>query len=102
MKTEQRIMAVDSNANFYHVENNIYVVRTQAGFEQALKHWFHVYAGKGDRQVGYPESYPALISIRQDYNGLITTVITTLHLNVLRAIIAKDDERNEHEHEQKL
>ena len=45
--------------NFTHIKGRCYVVRTQAGFRQALKHYNG--GDKFDEVQGYPKAYPSFV-----------------------------------------
>lgn len=65
--------------NWTHVGGPFYIVRTQAGLKQALKHWGYQ---RHDPVAGYPRSYPALICISGGYQGY-GAVVHAVHLNRL-------------------
>jgi hypothetical protein len=67
--------------NMTPLMNNFYIVRTQAGFNQALKHY-----SDGDRYVsrGYPRQYPALICLSLGYEGYHFVSVKVLPLGYLR------------------
>ena len=68
--------------NWSHVQGPFYIVRTQAGLRQALRHW-----GRESHESdvrGYPKSYPALICISWAYSGDTWIRIDTVHLNTVR------------------
>jgi hypothetical protein len=57
--------------NWRHIGNNVYVVRTQAGFNQAIKHFWGPLC-KGERRpetFGYPRKYPSLVALSVYYHG---------------------------------
>jgi hypothetical protein len=66
--------------NWTHVGGPFYIVRTQAGLRQALKHH-----GKlpGEDTRGYPRTYPALVCFSNGYSGSEWVRVDAVHLNRL-------------------
>lgn len=57
-----------SQPNFEHIFGTFYVVRTQAGFKQAIRHYLKG-ASDVENCAGYPTSYPAAVSFNHRYDG---------------------------------
>lgn len=71
--------------NWTHVRGSFYIVRTQAGLRQALRHFGRM----NDEEVrGHPTSYPSLISISVGYTGNTFFRVDAVHLNRLQDKIA--------------
>jgi hypothetical protein len=71
--------------NMTYIADGIYLVRTQAGFKKAVKAQFPEYSKRArSRVVGYPTSYPAVVSLSVGYYVICNSV----HVNVLKAAIA--------------
>ncbi|QRE00051.1 hypothetical protein [Burkholderia phage BCSR5] len=72
----------DLPPNWKHVHGNFYVVRTQAGFAQAIKHYW----GEDDKPEvhGYPRSYPSLVCFSNGYNGSIFVQASCVHVTQMR------------------
>lgn len=66
--------------NWTHVEGPFYIVRTQAGLKQALRHHGKL---SGEDVRGYPRSYPALVCFSNGYSGSEWIRVDTVHLNTL-------------------
>lgn len=70
--------------NFKHLKDNYYLVRTQAGLKQAIKH-----SGISDYEsvTCYPESYPALVCLNGVYyRGKFELDCNAIHINYLKDI----------------
>lgn len=77
--------------NMTIIRDNVFLVRTQAGFRKALKIFQRIYDARGDRVTGYPKTYPSLVVINSFYNGgNYVTCCQNFHLNELKEIIALD------------
>lgn len=55
--------------NFTHLNGSLYVVRTQAGFKQARKHYVDDNPELLERSVGFPLSYPSFVVMHNRYYG---------------------------------
>ena len=76
--------------NYEHVGGNIYIVRTQAGFKQARRHWgLYISSMEGNDSEGYPSSYPSLVTFSAEYRGYHYTRVYAVHLNSVFPIINK-------------
>jgi hypothetical protein len=65
--------------NFKQIARGVYVVRTQAGFKQAIKHWYQCWP---EDIRGYPEKYPSVVSFSEGYDGGSWTVVShCTHVN---------------------
>lgn len=77
-------------ANFEPLGQNFYIVRTQAGFRKAVRHY-----NGGDKPpkgtvLGYPHSYPSFVSF-SDYQGFSINV-SCIHLKRLASAIKTNEE----------
>lgn len=76
--------------NYEHVGGNVYVVRTQAGFKQARRHWgIYISGSEGTDCDSYPASYPSLVTFSAEYRGYHYTHVFTMHLKATFPIINK-------------
>lgn len=72
--TDKAIPGMPENRpNWRYLGGGLYLVRTQAGFKQALKSWLeeheYHYDGVTYREFnGYPKSYPSVVSFEYDYH----------------------------------
>ena len=76
--------------NLVRLRNNVYIVRTQAGFRKALKHFndeMPLY------RSGYPKSYPSLVFFSLEYAGYIKLVATCIPLCDLEAALLVENNR---------
>lgn len=71
--------------NFTPLGDGFYLVRTQAGFEQALKHRFENTSGADVE--GFPKSYPSIVSINWAYRFYHYINVNTIHVNALKNAI---------------
>ncbi len=70
--------------NMAEVSPGMYVVRTQAGFKQALRHYVDddvKFKSLLEYPHNYPTSYPSLVSISIEYRGYEYFKVNTVHLN---------------------
>lgn len=74
--------------NWAKVKQGVYVVRTQAGFKQAIKDFTDI---EGIKPYSWPTKYPALITLSIGYNGGDYIVCHSMHFNELKAVLAKHD-----------
>lgn len=79
--------------NVSHVADNIYIVRTQAGFRNALKHHFDNW--KELRIIDFPPAYPSLVTLSRD--ALDRVWCNPIHLNVIKAAIAQSEARSDYQ-----
>lgn len=68
--------------NYKQITYGVYVVRTQAGFKQALKH-FDAYS----HVEGFPTSYPSVVFISDNYHGYHYTEVKCIHVNKMRDML---------------
>lgn len=77
---------MEERSNMEYIGQGFYVVRTQAGFRKAIRHF-----NEGDSDTsevdGWPTSYPSLVSLSRGYNGTIFTGVNCVHLNVLSDVV---------------
>lgn len=71
--------------HWYHVRNNIYIVRTQAGFRQALKD-FGWEKECNESPRGFPRVYPSMVVMSWGYEGYNYVHCTCFPLNELSKI----------------
>lgn len=80
--------------NLVRLRNNVYIVRTQAGFRKALKHFndeMPLY------RSGYPKSYPSLVFFSLEYAGYIKLMATCIPLHDLEAALLVENTRKHSE-----
>lgn len=79
--------------NFTYLGKNFYVVRTQAGFKQALKHFVSAeeYPSYKNDIVGYPGSYPSLVHLSLGYRGSNYIRADYMHITKLVAELNQVD-----------
>lgn len=72
--------------NFKRLKHGVYVVRTQAGFNQATRDF-----DTGNEQVfGYPASYPSVVFLSRQYEGYFYTSVRAIHVNEFKEFL-KDE-----------
>ena len=76
--------------NLTHVRDNIWIIRTQAGFKKAYKD-FAEECYKDYGVDNYPTSYPCLISLSLGYRGYHYIECNWAHLNTLKKSIKKSE-----------
>lgn len=85
----------NGNSEFTHITGNIYLVRSQAGYEKALKHWETFIDGGGlDQLTGFPVSFPSLITINSKYRGYVFAEVEAISFNDLSAAMNKFEQSN--------
>lgn len=72
--------------NWQHLSGSFYMVRTQAGFRNALRHYLE---GEGLDCRGYPRTYPAMVCFSHGYNGSIYVRADVIHVKAVKAAIEK-------------
>jgi len=77
-------------SNWTHLGGAMYIVRTQAGLRQALKHRFDDW--KAYSVNGRPKKYPALVTIGMGYCGYEYINIYSMHLNALKDVLVQQGE----------
>ena len=71
---------VSHDKNVVMLRDNVFLVRTQAGFKKALK--IFVEDNVPNRVCGYPRKYPSLVFLELRYNGgTEDLIVTDVHLN---------------------
>jgi len=75
--------------NFTYIGEGFYVVRTQAGFKQAVKH-FRGPNSSTDVE-GHPTSYPAVVALSIGYRGYNYVQSSCLHVNEFRKGLDRAD-----------
>lgn len=76
--------------NWKHIGSSFYLVRTQAGFRQALNHWKKKMDYDDDdnmRLLGFPKAYPAIVSFSDGYRGYHYIRCNVVHVNKMQAIV---------------
>lgn len=80
--------------NFTKIGHGFYVVRTQAGFKQALKNYvgedYPEYTKYNDI-VGHPDSYPSVVHLDIGYRGSHYIRASCMHVNEFRKGLEKAD-----------
>lgn len=93
---ETRKVFEEPPTNFKYVSDSVYIVRTQAGFESAVKH-YAIDRGYSDfREIfdyleGYPKSYPSLVSFATEYAGYHYVRARCVHINTLTKAIEESE-----------
>jgi hypothetical protein len=76
--------------NWKHISGGFYTVRTQAGFRQAVRHFAGAMDGEYEIK-GFPNEYPALVSLSIGYSGNEWIRVQSLPFHgVLQAISESD------------
>lgn len=73
--------------NMEHIRGNFYLVRTQAGFRQAFKHYEEDGDIKPSEVRGWPRSYPSLVAFSQGYEGYTYIRAQCIHINKLKDFV---------------
>ena len=80
--------------NFESLDDSFYLVRTQAGFKQALRNEFaDRFSEKGFNEMikhhvrEYPKSYPCIVSLTWGYNGADFFDCSCIHVNKLKQVL---------------
>lgn len=74
--------------NYEVLGRGFYLVRTQAGFRQAIKHRFaNSPSIREERPRNWPRSYPAIVSISEGYEGYYYPDVNWMPLNALASKI---------------
>ena len=76
--------------NAVRLRNNVYIVRTQAGFRKAIKCYCDEVP---EHRRGYPKSYPFLVFFSLEYTGYHTLVATCIPLNRLESALVLERDR---------
>lgn len=82
--------------NYYRIHSGLYVVRTQAGFKQALKKFSgleHLEHGEERYEIvgNPPTTYPSLVTFRFEYVGYHYVNVNHTHMNQLRERLNEAD-----------
>lgn len=70
--------------NFTHIGEDFYVVRTQAGFKQAIKHWNSDLFEEQCRVINWPVQYPLVVTFSVGYSGTLFIRTHGIHLNTIK------------------
>ena len=82
-------MGISARPNWQYVGSSFYIVRTQAGIKHAA---IHFVGGPTEMEIkGYPQSYPALISLSVGYSGIEWIRLNAVNLNTVLDAIAESD-----------
>lgn len=80
--------------NYSDIGNGRYLVRTQAGFKQALNAWLA--SQDGDRRsvefnegTTFPEAFPSVVSFDWWYRGVYYVTVQHEHVNAFRRRMAE-------------
>lgn len=78
--------------NFTALQNGFYIVRTQAGFNQAVKDFSSQEIADAIKRLrGFPQSYPSFIALSYEYYGYHYIQCRAIHLRKLEAAIEQSD-----------
>ncbi|QXN70586.1 hypothetical protein AGENTSMITH_182 [Bacillus phage vB_BspM_AgentSmith] len=93
--TRETVVSPD---NFKHVSGDIYIVRTQAGLKNALKQYVNQHNTEDLREaryylVGYPKSYPSVVSFSTEYQGYHYVKVNCVHVNKLTKAITESENK---------
>ena len=81
------------SVDFTHISGNMYLVRSQEGYEKALKHWETFIDGGGlDQLTGFPVSFPSLITINSKYRGYLFAEVEAITFTDLKEAMNKFDQ----------
>jgi hypothetical protein len=75
--------------NMTYLGGSLYIVRTQAGFEQAVKHFERPDPVDWNEVEGYPKSYPSLLVLHRMYRGYTYVHVEAHHVKNLKTPIAE-------------
>lgn len=75
--------------NMVILSNGSYLVRTQAGFKKAIKHWVEDYWYFPDDNFNYPKSYPSVVDFYHYYKGSHVYNCNCIHLNKYKEKLTK-------------
>lgn len=83
---------MESLPNHTRLDQDRYIVRTQAGFKQAFKNWYTETHGRCSTVMfdveNWPTSYPAYVTFSEGYRGYHYTRCIWVHVNQLMNEIA--------------
>jgi hypothetical protein len=86
------------SANWTYIRNGFYIVRTQAGFRQAVKHYWNDDSEGFPEISGRPGKYPMILCLTTGYRGIDYVNVRGLPVNDMLKAIAEDKAANaEHE-----
>lgn len=77
--------------NYERMAHGVYVVRTQAGFRNAVKE----FAGREDTKRmfqemrGYPKSYPSMVCLAFEYRGYHFVSVTAIPLTQVKEVLSR-------------
>lgn len=77
--------------NYERIARGVYVVRTQAGFRNAVKEFANPEDTKRmfQEMEGYPKSYPSLICLAFEYRGYHYVRVTAVPLNEVKEVLSR-------------
>lgn len=78
----RKLTKARARENFKKIASGIYLVRTQAGFNHAIKDWDPGLFYKPE-VLAWPRSYPSVVSFSLGYNGGYYVQCNTVHVNKL-------------------
>lgn len=84
------LVEVTPPENMVHIKGGFYLVRTQAGFLQAFKHYEQDGDCKPSEVKGWPKTYPSLVVFSYGYNGDLFIRAQCIHINQLASIIKEN------------
>ena len=78
---------MDIHSNFTFLGKSFYLVRTQAGFNQALKHFAN--EQELNRYSPFPKVYPSIVLMKMEYEGYHSIYCTVWSVREWREYVAK-------------
>lgn len=80
----------DTSVNLIHVSGNMYVVRTQAGLEKAIRNVTSILPEDNYEIIDYPTEYPCLVAINCVWQSKIGNVrCYPIHIDKLLGLLAR-------------
>jgi len=76
---------MDESNNFTYLTNGFYIVRTQAGFRQALKHYAPSLAN--ENPSNWPSTFPSIVALSTGYAGYHFINVNVMHVNKMKDFI---------------
>jgi len=81
------LVEVTPPENMQHIKGGFYLVRTQAGFRQAFKHYEQEGDIKPSEVHGWPKKYPSLVVFSEGYAGYTFIRAQCIHINKLKDFV---------------
>jgi hypothetical protein len=84
------------SVNYTYIFPGMYIVRTQAGYRHAFRHWYGQDNKTNNSAMrnarGYPTSYPCLVSFTWDSRGYNDAICNSVSLTFLQGAIIDSEE----------